>query len=109
MGAPIVILGDKPVRAILVHEKRRRPFSLYFAGFREKTKQYDSIPERCARIIESASMKAHDTHTQWKHRHTGARMHACERAQAVPQVAQSEQPESVGPQQGLTFLTSTYL
>ena len=96
MGAPIVILGDKPVRAIL-------------AGFREKTKQYDSIPERCARIIESASMKAHDTHTQWKHKHTGARMHACERAQAVPQAAQSEQPESVGPQQGLTFLTSTYL
>ena len=44
-----------------------------------------------------------------KHRHTRARMHARERAQAVPQAAQSEQPGSVGPQQELTFLTSTYL
>ena len=58
---------------------------------------------------EEFAHRAHDTHTQWKHKHTGARMHACERAQAVPQAAQSEQPESVGPQQGLTFLTSTYL
>ena len=44
-----------------------------------------------------------------KHRHTRARMHARERAQAVPQAAQGEQPGSVGPQQGLTFLTYLYL
>ena len=58
---------------------------------------------------EEFAHRAHDMHTQWKHRHACARMHARERAQAVPQAAQGEQPGSVRPQQGLTFLTYLYL